>query len=194
MEHNSIIAIGSSTGGPSALHKILHQIDEKIQTPIFIVQHLPRRFTQFLANRLDENIKMNVKEAEHQEIVKKATIYIAPGDYHMKIKEGNGQLKIELSKEKHDLGHRPSVNMMLHSIAELKNIKKTIVILTGMGKDGAEGINNIKNHDENVVVIAESSETTVVNGMPAAAIATNHVTEIVRLENIATAVIKYNER
>ncbi len=194
MAYNSIVAIGSSTGGPSALHKILQQIDQNLTAPIFIVQHLPRKFTQFLANRLNENIHILVKEAEHHEIVQHNTIYIAPGDYHMKIIKKNHQLKIDLSKEKHELGHRPSINVMLNSLAELEGIKKTIVILTGMGKDGAEGIKQIKKHDEQAVIIAESSETTVVNGMPAAAIATNYVTEVVRLENIASAIMKYSER
>lgn len=189
-----IVAIGSSTGGPTALHQVLQKVNKDFQTPILVVQHLPSNFTNLLANRLNGIGNLRVKEAEHGEEVNRSTVYIAPGDFHMLVKSRNNKLMIHLTKEKHRLGHRPSVNMLFDSIAELKHIKKTIVIMTGMGKDGAEGIIRIKENDENAVIIAESSETAVVNGMPSAAIATNHVTEIVRLERIGEAIMKYSKR
>src|SRR5690625_5255119 len=194
MLHDKIVAIGSSTGGPTALQKVLQNVTKEFQAPILVVQHLPSNFTRLLANRLNGIGNLKVKEAEHGELVHRGTVYIAPGDFHMMVKDRNNKLIIHLTKEKQRNGHRPSVNVLLDSIAELKQIQKTIVIMTGMGKDGAEGIVRIKEQDENAVIIAESSETAVVSGMPSAAIATNHVTEIVRLERIGEAIMKYSKR
>ena len=192
--HDRIVAIGSSTGGPTALHRVLQNVNKHFQAPILIVQHLPSNFTNLLAKRLDGIGNVRVKEAEHGEVIMNSTVYVAPGDFHMKVIERNNKLIIQLSKEKQRLGHRPSINVLFDSIAKLNNVQKTIVILTGMGKDGAEGIINIKQNDKDAVIIAESSETAVVNGMPSAAIATNLVKEVVRLEKIGEVIMKYGRR
>lgn len=191
IEHDSIVAIGCSTGGPRALHKLFSHIPKNFKSPILIVQHMPSGFTKSLAERLNNISKIHVKEASDGEIVKKGTAYIAPGDFHMIVEQKQDQLTIKLTKEKTRLGHRPSVDILLESIAKIKNCHKIIVILTGMGRDGAEGVKKIKQSANDAIVIAESDETAVINGMPSAAIATSCVTEILRIENIGEALVDY---
>lgn len=186
-----LIAIGSSTGGPRALHKLLNDIPENFRAPIFIVQHMPSGFTKSLAERLNNTSNIHVKEAHDGEIVRNGTAYIAPGNYHMRVKQKRDQLTLQLTKEKTRLGHRPSINILLESIAQIRNYQKIVVILTGMGRDGAEGIKKVKRTERDAIVIAESDETAVINGMPSAAIATNCVTEVLRIENIGAALVEY---
>ena len=187
----SIVAIGSSTGGPRALQQLLQDIPKDFTAPIFIVQHMPSKFTKSLANRMNNVCHKRVKEAANGEIVQKGTVYIAPGNYHMKVVEKNNRLTIQLTKDAPRLGHRPSVNELLDSIALLKNMHKVIVILTGMGRDGSEGIEQVKKYDSDAIIIAESQETAIINGMPSAAIATNYVTEVLRIEDIGEALVDY---
>lgn len=189
-----IIAIGSSTGGPTALQQILFNIEKGFQVPILIVQHLPSGFTKMLANRLNGIGTMRVKEAEHGEQIYANTAYVAPGGFHMEVRERARRLFIHLTENPTRLGHRPSVNELLDSMAKLRHYKKMVVIVTGMGKDGAEGIIKLKEHDEKAIILAESGETAVINGMPAAAVATGHVTEIVPLDKIGKAIVKHSER
>ncbi|GAB3067226.1 protein-glutamate methylesterase/protein-glutamine glutaminase [Virgibacillus ainsalahensis] len=180
----TIIAIGTSTGGPRALEKVLKGLPEGFTPPILIVQHMPQGFTKSLAERLDSLSFYHVKEAEDGEIIKAKSAYIAPGNFHMKIRKTGTQVTIELSKDKPVSGHRPAVNVLLDSLSNLKNINKIAVILTGMGSDGSTGIRHLKNHDRNTIVIAESEETAVVYGMPKAAVKTGCVNYIVPLQKV----------
>lgn len=188
---NPFIVIGTSTGGPRALQRIIEQLPEDFPAPILIVQHMPAMFTNSLASRLNNVGKIRVKEAVHGEIIVKSTVYIAPGNYHMKVKENGHLLTIELNQEEEILGHRPSVDVLFESLAQTERIHKIAVVLTGMGKDGAEGVRKIKQSQPGAIIIAESKETAVIDGMPNAAIATNCVTEILRLEDIANALVDY---
>lgn len=186
-----IVVIGASTGGPRALQAILQKIPTDFPAPILIVQHMPERFTKSLAKRLDSICNLPVKEAEHGEIVKKGTVYLAPGNYHMRVLKKGNKLYIDVSQGEERLGHRPSVNHLFDSVATIHNIFKIAVILTGMGKDGAEGVKRIKEFQKDAVIIAESKETAIINGMPSAAIQTNEVSEILLLDEIAEALVEY---
>lgn len=180
----SLFAIGTSTGGPRALQAVLTALPADFQAPIVIVQHMPAQFTKSLADRLHALSSIQVKEAKHGELLQKGVAYIAPGGQHMHIRQVGTSLAVELSKVSPVLGHRPSVNVLLESIAPLKRLNKNIIILTGMGRDGTEGIEQIKRQDPSAFVIAESKETTVVDGMPQSAIQANVVNEIVPLQSI----------
>lgn len=184
-----IIAIGTSTGGPRALQKVLTTLPEDLPAPIVIVQHMPKGFTKSLATRLDSLSQIKVKEAEDGEILQKGTAYIAPGDYHMVFKPIGMSLAIQLNQDQPRLGHRPSVDVMFESISKLVNYETYVVVMTGMGSDGAKGLVQIKNHLQHVKAIAESSESSVVYGMPKAAVQTNQVDEIVHVNDISYTLV-----
>jgi len=189
-KRNKLICIGISTGGPRALQTLLTGFPEDLEAPIIIVQHMPAGFTKSLANRLNAISKIHVKEAKDGEIIRKGTAYIAPGDFHLNVKQLGANIVISLNQAPPLNGHRPSVDTMFHSISQLSNYDKIAVIMTGMGSDGARGLVELKNNG-NVKAIAESKNSCIVFGMPKAAIATNLVDEIEDLENMSQAIMKY---
>ena len=161
------IAMGISTGGPFTLQKILPLLSEKINVPVFIVQHMPPKFTKSLAERLNGLSKLEVKEAEDLEIVRPGVVYIAPGGLHMKLNtSGNSQHSIVISREPGDTLHRPSVDVMMNSVIDAYGKYTLGVIMTGMGKDGYEGIKTLKSLGG--YSIAQDEESCVVYGMPKA--------------------------
>lgn len=185
-----LVLIGASTGGPRALQTVLTELPSSIDAPILIVQHMPPGFTKSLADRLNTLCEINVKEAEDSELIQKGTAYIAPGGYHMKVKKVGLSLAIVLDKTELRNGHRPSVDVMFESASHLKDFSKVAVIMTGMGSDGADGLSKLKNMGQ-VKAIAESQETSIVFGMPKAAIATNYVDRVEDIEKIAAAIMSY---
>lgn len=186
-----IICIGTSTGGPRALQTVLTKLPEDLKVPVLVVQHMPPGFTKSLAKRLDALSNIAVKEAENGEWLTAGTAYIAPGGYHMKVKEENGRIRIVLDKSEPRNGLRPSVDLLFESLSFIPDYAKVIVIMTGMGSDGAEGLIHMKQHVTKMKVIAESEETSIVFGMPKAAISTNLVNEVQNLEDIAKTILKY---
>lgn len=186
---NSLVLIGTSTGGPRALQHVLTTIPSDFPAPILVVQHMPPRFTKSLAERLDSLSQIEVKEASHGEILQNGVAYIAPGDFHMKIREVGKTLAIELTQDPHLKGHRPAVDVLFQSAANLKNINKIAVVLTGMGKDGSEGIKSIKERDSSAFIIAESEDTAIVYGMPAAAVDTGYVDKITHINQVGEEII-----
>jgi two-component system chemotaxis response regulator CheB len=183
------IALGISTGGPMTLQKILPDISPDINCPFFIVQHMPPKFTKSLADRLDSICKLSVKEAEHNEIIKNNTVYIAPGGYQMTVnKNTNGTFIIDISDKPIGSMHKPSVDIMLNSLSE--NYGKNIIgiIMTGMGKDGLIGIQKLKNMGG--VCIAQNEESCVVYGMPKAIVDEGLADIIAPLEKIPIIINK----
>ncbi|WP_163971239.1 protein-glutamate methylesterase/protein-glutamine glutaminase [Oceanobacillus halotolerans] len=189
-----IVAIGTSTGGPGALQRVITDLPNDFTTPIVIVQHMPQGFTKSLADRLNTLTDIHVKEANHGEIVREKTAYIAPGDYHMKVRQTGTSLAIELTKDPLRHGHRPSVDTLFESLADIRNITKIAVILTGMGSDGAIGIKALKEKDDQVIVITESADSAIVYGMPKAAVKTNYVNEMVHLHQIGDYITRIGNK
>ncbi|WP_449540027.1 protein-glutamate methylesterase/protein-glutamine glutaminase [Ferdinandcohnia sp. Marseille-Q9671] len=185
---NKIVCIGTSTGGPRALQQVLTALPKNYPAPIVIVQHMPQGFTKSLATRLDSLCEITVKEAENGEIVKAGTAYIAPGGYHMKVKKIGTTLALSIDDSEIRNGHRPSVDVLFESVCEIKGIQKIAVIMTGMGSDGAHGLKKLKEYGQ-VISIAQSQETSIVFGMPKAAIETNLVDRVEALDNIASTVL-----
>lgn len=163
-----LAAIGTSTGGPRALQKVLSALSADFPAPILIVQHMPPMFTKSLAERLNSLCAIEVREAVNGERLVPGTAYIAQGGRHMKAERaGKGDYRIRLTDEPPRSGHRPSVDMLFESLAGLTELKRVAVIMTGMGSDGARGLKTLK--DSGALTIAESEETCVVYGMPRAA-------------------------
>jgi len=188
--NQKVIAIGTSTGGPRALQTVLTNLPENIDAPIVIVQHMPAGFTKSLANRLNSLSAITVKEAEDNEILHKGTAYIAPGGYHLKVVNSGNHLMAKLCKDEAVNGHRPSVDVLLESISTTKDYSVICVIMTGMGNDGSRGLVALK-EKRPTISIAESEVSSIVFGMPRAAIATNLVDNIENVENIAQTIMKY---
>lgn len=183
-----IIVIGTSTGGPRALQEVLPLFPKNINGTIVVVQHMPPKFTKSLAERLNSLSNVVVKEGEHGIKLKKGHCYIAPGDFHMKIIEENEDYAIELNKDHLVKGLRPSVDVLMESVAKINKLKKVGVIMTGMGNDGSNGIVQMKK--ANGYLISQDEKSSIVFGMPKAAIATNCIDKIVPLNNIADEIMK----
>ena len=186
-----IVCIGTSTGGPRALQEVITKIPKSIQAPILIVQHMPPGFTKSLATRLDQLSEINVKEAEHGDILQNGTAYIAPGGFHMKLRKVGSTYAITLDDiEAPRSGHRPSVDVLFESVSAYNDFDKIAVIMTGMGYDGSKGLIKLKENG-NVMSIAESPETCIVYGMPKAAVETQLVDEMADVDDIAKTIMKF---
>ncbi len=160
-----LVAIGASTGGPPLLKRILSELPGDLPVPILIVQHIAIGFTDGLCKWLDSCTDLNVKIARNGEVPIGGHVYIAPDDYHMKVTASG---KITLTKEISEFGLRPTVNQLFNSIADFLGPKALGVLLTGMGRDGAEGM--LKMCQKGAITIAQDKHTSTVFGMPAEAI------------------------
>lgn len=186
-----IIAIGTSTGGPRALQDVVPFIPKDIDAGILIVQHMPPGFTKSLAERLDHMSQITVKEAEDGDIMRAGCAYLAPGDSHIKVTKQSGQYVIKLDNGERVSGHKPSVDAMMYSIANLNESNVIGVIMTGMGADGAEGLKKVK--EAKGYVIAQDEESCVVFGMPKSTIKLGVVDKVVSLTHIASEIVKAME-
>jgi two-component system chemotaxis response regulator CheB len=184
----SIVAIGSSTGGPKALQHIISRIPKDFPVPILIAQHMPPAFTGPFAERLNQLSSIEVKEAERGEPITKGVAYIAPGRGHMGIyRKKLTETAITISEERGEYIYRPSVDVLMLSAVESFSGSVLGVILTGLGNDGSKGMKEIKNKGGRT--IAESEETCVVYGMPRAVAEAGTADKIVPLDEIAGEII-----
>jgi len=180
------VAIGSSTGGPEALVRVLPVLTRQASVPLFIAQHLPPGMTRYLADSLAKKCDYGVVEASDGEAVQPRTAYIAPGGRHMIVRKHDGQVSIALNDQPPENGCRPSVDVLFRSIAAVYPHSAVAIVLTGMGCDGAKGLGPL--HRSGAYVIAQDESTSVVWGMPGAAVATSQVDEILPLEAIGPKV------
>lgn len=192
-KNKKIICIGTSTGGPGALQKVLTKLPKGMEAPIVIVQHMPPSFTKSLANRLNSICEIDVKEAEDGERLVDGIAYIAPGGKHLTIHPSSDDLIIKISEDPPVNGHRPSVDVMFHSLSLIEDYAKIAVIMTGMGADGAAGLIELKKQGK-LTAIAEAEESCIVYGMPKAAISTGCVDTIAEINDIASNILKYTKK
>lgn len=189
---NKLVLIGTSTGGPKALHQVIPNLPGNIGAGVLVVQHMPAGFTKSLAERLDAVSRLRVKEAEHGEKVVPGCVYVAPGDFHMTVSgqavQGIRSLHLALNQAPPRGGHRPSIDVMLESVVEHFWSRLVCVIMTGMGSDGAKGLAMVK--DRGGKTIAEDQSTCIVYGMPKSAVETGKVDKVVPLPEIGGEIIK----
>lgn len=182
-----IIAIGASTGGTEAIRQVLMPMPASCPG-IVIAQHMPPGFTRSFAERLDKICQIAVKEAEDGERVLPGHAYIAPGGRHMELFRSGANYHVRLNDLPPVNRHRPSVDMLLSSVARAAGKNAVGAILTGMGYDGAQGL--LELYQTGARTLAQSEKSCVIYGMPREAVALNAVSEIVDLEQIAAALLK----
>jgi two-component system, chemotaxis family, protein-glutamate methylesterase/glutaminase len=178
-----IIAIGISTGGPNALQFLLSQIPADFPASILIVQHMPEGFTEMFAKRLDECSPLEVQEARSGDLLLAGRVLLCPGNRHMMVRRMPRGDMVVLTDAPHVNGHRPSVDVLFHSVAQEFSLTAVGVLMTGMGDDGAGGLGAIK--AAGGMTIAQSEESCVVSGMPRSAIMKGYANRIVSLDGMA---------
>lgn len=188
-DFTDIVAIGTSTGGPKALKAVLEKIPRNFPAPIVIVQHMPPNFTKSLAQRLNSLSALHVVEAEEGMKLLPGTAYIAPGGFHMNVVSGLDGYKLTLSSQEPRNGHRPSVEVLYESLLPFKTLKRHLVLLTGMGSDGAKAMKKLYEAGA-ASTIAESEETCVVYGMPRSAIELHCVSHVLPLQEIGPKLVQ----
>jgi len=181
---NRIIAIGISTGGPNALQFLLSQLPADFPSCILIVQHMPEGFTEMFAKRLDECCALDVQEARSGDLLTAGRVLLCPGNRHMIVRRMPRGDIVVLNDNPHVNGHRPSVDVLFHSVAQEFGLLAVGVLMTGMGDDGAAGLGAIK--AATGMTIAQSEESCVVSGMPRAAITRGYANRIVPLDGMAS--------
>ncbi|MGC8795680.1 MAG: protein-glutamate methylesterase/protein-glutamine glutaminase [Thermodesulfovibrio sp.] len=182
-----IVSIGTSTGGPKALQEIIPKLPKDFPVPVVIAQHMPPNFTKPFAERLDQLSQLSVKEAEEGEPIKPGVVYVAPGRGHMRIKRRGIETFVSISEDREEFIYRPSVDVLMMSVAESYPGRTLGVILTGMGNDGAKGCRKIK--ETGGRVFAQNEESCVVYGMPRAVVEAGLADKVVSLEEMAGEII-----
>jgi two-component system chemotaxis response regulator CheB len=186
----SLIVICTSTGGPKALQTVIPALKKELSVPIIIIQHMPPRFTKTLAERLNSLSEVQVTEAADGEILQNGRVYIAPGGHHLIIKKNPDALCFQLLDTPAVHGVKPAADVTLESLTHIPDLSVLVAVLTGMGKDGASGIMQLKESVQQVYVVAESEETSVVFGMPKAAIKTHLVDEVCGIDHVAASICR----
>lgn len=164
MARLAVIGIGVSTGGPNALAEVLAALPASFPTPILIAQHMPPMFTRLLAERLSQQCRLPVSEAEQNMPIESGKVLIAPGDHHLTVLRHGTQDVCRLNKNPPINSCRPSVDVLFNSLAEVYGKHCLAVVLTGMGRDGLDGCHNVHNVGGKIIVQDEESST--VWGMP----------------------------
>jgi two-component system chemotaxis response regulator CheB len=161
----ALVALGVSTGGPSALQEILPTLPADLSVPVVVVQHMPPGFTAPFAERLNQLCAISIREASHGEVVHPGVVYIAPAGSHLRVsRPTESRTVIFLSEKREDKQHIPSVDIMMQSVASAFHSQAMGVIMTGMGADGAQGMNVI--HREGGFTLGQDEASCVVYGMP----------------------------
>jgi two-component system chemotaxis response regulator CheB len=178
-----IIAIGISTGGPDALRVVFSKLDADLTVPIVVVQHMPAGFTNEFAKSLDRICPLDVKEAEDGDEIRNGRILIAQGNKHLEVEKKASGAVARLSDAPLVSGHRPSADVLFASVAMAYSNHVLGVIMTGMGRDGAQHLGTI--YKEGGMTLGQDEKSAVVYGMPRVAYELGHVMEQVSLENMA---------
>jgi len=183
-----IICIGASTGGTEALREVLEALP--ITTPgIIIVQHMPEKFTNAFARRLNGICAMEIKEAEDGDVVQAGRVLIAPGNRHMLLHRAGSRYTVNIVDGQHVSRHRPSVDVMFRSASQMAGKNALGIILTGMGDDGARGL--LEMRQAGSFTVAQDEESSVVFGMPKEAIQRGAAAKIVSLNRVANEITTY---
>jgi two-component system, chemotaxis family, protein-glutamate methylesterase/glutaminase len=187
-ERADLITIGISTGGPSALATFIPQLPANLRVPVLIVQHMPPLFTRLLAERLDATSPLEVREGSEGAPVIPGRVYVAPGDYHMRVAQGRAGIELRLDQGPQLNSCRPAVDALFSSAADIYGSTVAAAVLTGMGQDGLDGARCLKARGSSVIVQDQASS--VVWGMPGAVAGAGLADQILPLSGIAQALIQ----
>ncbi|AEJ20449.1 protein-glutamate methylesterase/protein-glutamine glutaminase [Gracilinema caldarium] len=185
---DKLIAIGASTGGTVALEQIFRSLPAHLY-PIVVVQHMPQDFTRQFAQRLHELSQLEVKEGEQEEMLQAGTVYIAPGGNHMEIVRKGASLFINLNQKERIHFQRPAVDVLFRSVAREVGKNALGILLTGMGRDGAEGLLAMKK--AGAQTIAQDEDSSIVWGMPRAAVELGAATKVLPLSKVPQSIIEF---
>ncbi len=183
---HKIIAVGASTGGTEAIRQLLDDLDED-SPGIVLAQHIPIAFSMAFANRCNTSSLLNVSQARDGQQILRGHAYIAPGDMHLLIARSGDRYFCKLSSGPLVNRHKPSVDVLFRSVAQVAGPNAIGVILTGMGNDGAQGLLELK--EAKAPTIAQDEQSSVVWGMPGAAVKMGAADVVVRLDDIASSII-----
>ena len=182
----SMIAIGASTGGVDAVRKVLARLPSDCP-PVMVAQHMPANFTARFAERLNQQVELEVHEAADRMVLEQGHVYVAKGGHHLRVENSSGQLKCRVTADELVSGHRPSADVLFSSVAKVMGPKAVGTILTGMGKDGAEGLKLMR--EAGAYTVGQSKESALVYGMPKVAMEIGAVVEQAMVEDIAGKLI-----
>jgi two-component system chemotaxis response regulator CheB len=188
---NKPVVLGSSTGGTQAIEAVLMALPADCPG-IAIVQHMPEKFTAMYAERLDGICPMQVREARDGDRLERGVVLIAPGGRHMQLRKAGGQYFAVVVDGPPVNRHKPSVDVLFRSAAECAGSDVLAIILTGIGDDGARGMKLL--HDLGARTVAQNEETCVVFGMPMAAIQLGAVDEVLAIDQVARAIVRFDAR
>jgi two-component system chemotaxis response regulator CheB len=184
-----VVVVASSTGGPRALSAIVPQLPRGLAAAVLVVQHMPAGFTKSLAQRLDTVSPMRIDEAEDGEPVVHGRMYIAPGGFHMTVRDHGDGPAIALDTSPSLWGVRPAADLLFRSAAELFGASTVAVVLTGMGRDGAEGTRAIREAGGRALI--QDRDTATIFGMPQAALQCAGADRVVPLTDIGNAIAEF---
>jgi two-component system chemotaxis response regulator CheB len=187
-----VVVIGVSTGGPAALGAILPEFPAGFDLPILLVQHMPPLFTRLLAERLHAVCRMPVEEAQDKELVTPGKIFIAPGNYHLKVAGNGNGVRVELDQSPPQNSCRPAVDALFMSIGEVYHGAAIAAILTGMGHDGLRGAEVLK--AQGATVLAQDEASSVVWGMPGAVANAGLADRVLPLDQIVPEILRVVNR
>ncbi|NCP03820.1 MAG: chemotaxis-specific protein-glutamate methyltransferase CheB [Deltaproteobacteria bacterium] len=187
--HPRVVVIGSSTGGPPALHRFFSSFREVPPLIFAVAQHMPPNFTRSFAERLNSHSVLEVKEAAHGDVMRPGAVYICPGGQNLLVQRRGDQLVARIVKPPAGQIYTPSVDALFQSAAQTCGAEVLGLVLTGMGNDGARGTRMIK--EQGGMVLAESEESCVVYGMPKEAVATGCVSQVIPLDKLRLEILRY---
>lgn len=190
IDTNFICVIGASTGGTEAIKAVVQTLPAK-SPPIVIAQHIPDVFSASFAKRLNNGSDMTVFEAEDNQVIKPGCVYVAPGHSHLRIVKGGGSYFCKLGKEDPVNRHRPSVEVLMDSVLQAAGSDALGVMLTGMGKDGAEALLRMRN--AGCMTVAQDEASSVVWGMPGAAVKLNAACKVLPLDRVAKFILQQSQ-
>jgi two-component system chemotaxis response regulator CheB len=183
-----VVAIGTSTGGPNALTEVLPQLPADFPVPVLVVQHMPPTFTKFLADRLDANCKLHVKEAGLEQELTVGTIWIAAGDFHMSAYADGTKRRLRSHRAPPENSCRPAVDVLFRSVAETYGNHALAVVMTGMGQDGLRGAEQLR--EAGAQIVAQDEATSVVWGMPGFVVQAGLADRVLPLPQIAAEILR----
>jgi two-component system chemotaxis response regulator CheB len=183
-----VVAIGVSTGGPTALGAILPELPSGFPLPVLVVQHMPPLFTRLLAERLHSTCRLPVEEARQGNPVEAGKILIAPGDFHLKVASNGGGVRVLLDQSPPQNSCRPAVDALFTSVGEVYGGAAIAAILTGMGQDGLRGAEILK--AQGASILAQDEASSVVWGMPGAVVNAGLADRVLRLDQVVPEILR----